>query len=45
VRWGNVPTAPVQVDLFDYQQDPTGSRSVTSEQPDVASAMLKLLSP
>jgi arylsulfatase A-like enzyme len=43
VRWGNVPTAPVQVDLFDYLTDPTGSQSVTASQPQVVSELLKLL--
>ncbi len=43
VRWGNIPTAPVQVDLFDYQLDPAGSQSGTSTQPAIVTEMLKLL--
>ena len=43
VRWGSNPLAPVQVDLFDYQTDPTGSQSVTASQPQVVSDLLKLL--
>ncbi len=43
VRWGNVPSAPVQVDLFDYQQDPGGTQSVTASQPQVVADMLRLL--
>ena len=43
VRWGSNPLAPVQVDLFDYLTDPTGSQSVTASQPRVVSDLLKLL--
>lgn len=37
------PLAPVQVDLFDYLTDPTGSQSITASQPQVVSDLLKLL--
>ena len=43
VRWGSNPLAPVQVDLFDYLTDPTGSQSITASQPQVVSDLLKLL--
>ena len=42
VRWG-IAQAPVGIDLFDYQTDPTGTQSVTASQPQVVTDLLSLL--
>lgn len=44
VRWGNNPASPTQVDLFDYQTDPTGKVNVAVSQPDTVTELLNRIS-
>jgi arylsulfatase A-like enzyme len=39
VRWGN-PAAPMQIDLFDYLTDPTGSQNVAAAHPEIVAGLV-----